>query len=459
MVNFENVLSFGKDKKKCKVGILGSNGSFGYTFLAQIVLMKKSLSLRVVCDLNAEKTLAILKSLGFNDQKISICYTTSQINSVPEENIIVLDNCDLIVETDCDVVVEATGNPEKSALLAEKCLLSGKHVSMVSKEADVIAGPYLYRLAKSKGLVYSIAIGDQPANLINWISYIQALGMDVICAGKSSEYDFIYDPNSGKFKYRDSIAQIPELANYWHLGPDIEATLIERSKLLSDYPQYAVPDYNEMNVVANATGLLPSCSRLHYPMINVAELADVYALKEDGGILEKPGVLDAFNCLHRFDEVSFAGGVFVVVKNHNDKVFDILAEKGHVVSKNKKYMALYLPYHFMGMEAPMSVLQAYYLGIASYTRCDNVATMVCRTERDFKKGERLDLHTHHRCLKDIHVTFEPTANLSKEIAPYYLIAEKTIVKDIPKGTVITTDMVDLSTSNLKRMLDNIASFN
>ena len=56
MVNFENVLSFGKDKKKCKVGILGSNGSFGYTFLAQIVLMKKSLSLRVVCDLNAEKT-------------------------------------------------------------------------------------------------------------------------------------------------------------------------------------------------------------------------------------------------------------------------------------------------------------------------------------------------------------------------------------------------------------------
>jgi predicted homoserine dehydrogenase-like protein len=457
MINFENILARTDKKRTCKVGILGANGGFGYTFLAQVALMEKSLSLRVVCDRDSERTVAILKELGYDEKNIHPCKSEAEIRAVPDDGIVVLENSGFITATDADVVVEATGNPEGSALLAEKCLLSGKHVSMVSKEADVIAGPYLYRLAKSKGLVYSIAIGDQPANLINWISYIRALGMAVVCAGKSSEYDFIYDPITGDFEYRDQRANIPELAKYWNMG-DMEKTLRERSRLLAAYPQFAVPDYNEMNVVANATGLLPSCPRLHYPMINVAEMADVYALKEDGGLLDKPGVLDSFNCFHRFDEVSFAGGVFVIVKNHNDAVIDLLAAKEHVISKNKKYAALYLPYHYMGMEAPMSVLQAYYLGLSSYSSCDNVGTMVCRTERDFKKGERLDLHTHHRCLMDMYVTFEPTADQPANIAPYYLIAEKTVVKDIPKGTVITTDMVDLSTSGLKRMMDSVKNF-
>lgn len=457
MINFENILARTDKKRICKVGILGANGSFGYTFLAQVSLMEKTLSLRAVCDLNSDKTVKILKEFGYDEKKIYPCKNGAEVKAVPEDGIIVLEDSDLITVTDADVVVEATGNPEGSAVLAEKCLFAGKHVSMVSKEADVIAGPYLYRLAKSKGLVYSIAIGDQPANLINWISYIQALGMEVVCAGKSSEYDFVYDPITGDFEYRDQKANIPELAGYWKMG-NMEKTLRERSRLLAAYPQFAVPDYNEMNVVANATGLLPSCPRLHYPMINVAEMADVYALKEDGGLLDKPGVLDSFNCFHRFDEVSFAGGVFVIVKNHNNEVIDILAAKGHVISRNKKYAALYLPYHYMGMEAPMSVLQAYYLGLSSYSKCDNIGTMVCRAERDFKKGEKLDLHTHHRCLMDMYVTFESTADQPANIAPYYLIAEKTVVKDIPRGAVITTDMVDLSTSNLKRMMDCVKDF-
>lgn len=458
MVNFESMLARTDKKRKCRLGIIGANGGFGYTFLAQVSLMRESISLRAVCDLDKGRTLEILKALGYNSSDIFICKTSDEVKSAPIEGIIVLENSKLINATDVDVVVEATGNPEGSAIIAEQCLLSGKHVIMVSKEADVIAGPYLYRLAKSKGLVYSIAIGDQPANLINWISYIKALGMDIICAGKSSEYDFIYNPMTGDFKYRDQKANIPGLADFWEME-DLDTTLNGRSMSLSAYPQFAVPDYNEMNIVANATGLLPSCPRLHYPMINITEIADVYSLKEDGGLLEKPGVLDSFNCMHRFDEVSFAGGVFVVVKINNDKMMDMLSAKGHVVSRNKKYMAMYLPYHYMGMEAPMSVLQTYYLGLSNYSNCDNVGIMACRAERDFSAGEVFSLQTHHRCIPDIYVTFEPASSKPADIAPYYLIAEKRIIKDIPKGAMITTDMVDLSTSCLKRMMDEAKSFN
>lgn len=454
MINFDNLFSNSKNKEKCRLGILGSNGGFGYTFLAQIARMEKSVDLRAVCDLSIERSIEILKELGFDASKLYPCRNEEAIKDAPKDVIIVLDDASLMPLVDCHIVVEATGQPEGSAVNAERCILSGKHVAMVSKEADVVAGPYLYRLAEKMGVTYSIAIGDQPANLICWLSYIKSLGLEIIAAGKSSEYDFIYDLDTGDFQYREEKENIPELKNWWKMK-DMKETLENRSRLLSKYPQFAVPDYNEMNVVSNATGLMPSCPRLHYPMINVAELADVYALKEDGGLIEKAGVLDSFNCLHRFDEVSFAGGVFVVVKSHNHKQIDILEAKGHVISKNKKYAALYLPFHYMGMEAPMSVLQQYYLNVSTYSSCNYNSIMVCRTERDFKKGEVLSLQTHHRCLGDIYCTFEPVENYPSETAPYYLIAEKKLTRDIPKGTIITKDMVDLSSSDLYRMMNSV----
>lgn len=458
MINFKNIFSAAKDKRKCKTAILGANGTFGYTFISQCAMMEDLLSLRVVCDLDIQKSVDMLVSLGFRMDKICPCKTENDMKNAPADAIIVVDDASLVPSSDADVVVEATGNPEKSALFAEQCILAGKHVAMVSKEADVIAGPYLYKLSKKMGVVYTLAIGDQPANLINWLSYIESLGLEIICAGKSSEYDFVYDIDTGRFRYRDQEAVIPELAQYWHIGTDMRNTLENRSRLLSAYPQFAVPDYNEMNVVSNATGLVPSTPRLNYPLINVTELADVYALKEDGGLIEKPGVLDTFNCLHRFDEVSFAGGVFAIVKVEDKVLMDILKGKGHVVSSNGKYLALYLPYHFMGMEAPMSVLQAYYLNLSGYERCSNVSTMVVRAERDFHKGEIFSLHTHHRCINDVYVTLEPISSAPAGSAPYYLIAEKKLLKDVSAGSVITMDMVDFSGSDLKRMIDSEKNF-
>ena len=455
-MNYEELLAKSTSKRRCRVGIIGANGGFGYSFLAQIPLMKKLLSVRLVCDLSIEKSIELLLDLGYSRDTLYPCYSQRDMDSVPEEGIILLDNSALVGSSDIDVMVEATGQPELSAVNAEQSILGGKHVCMVSKESDCVSGPYLYRLAKERGLVYAICIGDQPANLINWISYIEALGMEIICAGKSSEYDFVYDLDSGDFAYRGQRANIPELKKYWKMG-DLETTLKERSRLLADYPQFAVPDYCEMNVVCNATGLVPSTPHFHYPMINVKELADVYIPREEGGVLEKTGVVDSFNCFRRPDEVSFAGGVFVIVKCHNEKVWDILDEKGHVVGRNKHYGALFLPYHYMGVEAPASILEAYYCGLSSYHRCDNVATMACRAKRDFKKGEVLTMTSAalHRIIEGMDVTLEATASLPENVAPYYLITDKKLVCDVKAGTLITQDMVDLSGSALKRMIDSM----
>jgi predicted homoserine dehydrogenase-like protein len=180
-------------------------------------------------------------------------------------------------------------------------------------------------------------------------------------------------------------------------------------------------------------------------------LADIYIPVEDGGVLTSTGVVDVFNNLRRPDEASFAGGVFVIVKCHNEKVWDLLAEKGHIVSQNGKYACMYLPYHFMGVEAPVSVVNALRLGLSTYSRCTHVAVMSATATRDFKEGETLCLNGHHRLIDDVDVSLVCRDSLPATAAPFYLLAGRTLTKDVAKGSLFTVDMLDLSQSELYRM--------
>lgn len=434
-----------------QVGIIGANGGFGYSFLAQVPKMQDSLSLRVICDLDMDVSKKLLESLNYDASRFHLCRNQSDIEQAlkAENPIIVLEDGKLIPFCKIDVLVEATGSPEVSSVMAEACLKQGIHVCMVSKEADCVSGPYLYNLAKQHKCVYAIAAGDQPANLIQLLSWVKTLGLEIIACGKSSEYDFVYDLETGSFEFQGQKADLPELATYWHL--ESMQTLKERSKILSDFPQFAVPDYCEMNVVSNATALQPSCDRFHYPVCRVEELADIYIPVEDGGVLTKTGVVDVFNNLRRPDEASFAGGVFVIVRCHDEKVWSLLRAKGHVVSRNGKYACMYLPYHFMGVEAPLSVVNAFRLGLSTYDACTHQAIMLATAERDFKQGERMDLRGHHRLLDDVYVQLLSAQEAPIDAAPYYLIAGKKLTKDVQKGEIITLDMLDLAGSELERM--------
>jgi len=439
------------DKKIAEVGIIGANGGFGYSFLAQVPLMKDSLSLKVICDLDAQKSIELLKGLGYDPSRFLLCSTPEQVERcrMLEDCIIILEDGMLLSQCGMDVLVEATGVPEVSARVAEDCLMHGIHVCMVSKEADCVAGPYLYALAVKNHLVYAIAAGDQPANLVEFLSWVDTLGLEVIAAGKSSEYDFVYNLDDGRFSYQGTIEVLPELAEHWQLqGME---TLSHRSRILKNFPQFAVPDYCEMNVVSNATGLIPSCDELHYPICRVEELADIYIPIEDGGVLRKTGVVDVFNNLRRPDEASFAGGVFVIVRCHNEKVWDLLHAKGHVVSKNGKYACMYLPYHFMGVEAPISVVNAFRLALSTYAECSQVSVMTARAARDLRKGELLALNGHHRIIEGLEVSLVAKHELPLDVAPFYLLAEKRLIKDVAKGELLTMEVLDLKGSDLYRM--------
>ncbi|UPG73455.1 homoserine dehydrogenase [Roseomonas gilardii subsp. gilardii] len=431
--------------------LTGAKGGFSRTLLAQIRAIPR-LRPAALCDLDPEGVLALLAELGFPADAARICETPdSAREAAATGHIVVLRDQSLLGAVPHDILVEATGQPEAGARMALEAIRRGAHVAMVSKEVDSVVGPHLNRLACDRGLVYTTADGDQPSNLIGLVTWARLLGFEVVAAGKSSEYDFVFDHATGTVTCADLRGEAPALADLWALGEDVTGTLARRSAALADLPQSATPDYCEMNVVANSTGLLPSRPELSYPLCRITELADVFIPREDGGILDRTGVVDVFNCLRRPEEVSFGGGVFVVVRAGDRPVWEMLRGKGHLVSRNGRYACIFLPYHFMGLETPVSLLSAAGHGRASGSDRQRVeAVMVARAERDFRAGEVLEMGGHHHIMTDCTPLLLPVAE-ARGLAPFYLAANKPLRVDVPRGTLIREEMVDLEGSLLQSL--------
>ncbi|MEJ1974859.1 MAG: homoserine dehydrogenase [Acetobacteraceae bacterium] len=435
--------------RQIRMALTGARGGFGRSLLAQCRAIP-ALQVTALCDLDVDGTRSLLAQLGFAADASTVCETAEAAQAAQASGRIALvADHRLLQALALDIVVEATGAPEISVVIAEQALRRGVHVAMVTKETDSVAGPYLNHLAQSLGLVYTTADGDQPSNLIGLVSWARLLGFDVVAAGKSSEYDFIYDPANRQVQYTDCTVPAPDLEALWPLGDDPAARMRQRSEALRGLPQSATPDYCEMNVVANSTGLLPACDALNYPLCRISELADVFIPVEDGGILTRSGVVDVFNCLRRVDEASFGGGVFVVVRCADPEIWEVLREKGHLVSRNGRYACIYLPYHLMGLETPLSLLSAV-LHKRPSGAVDQAshAVMAACTTRAFAAGEVLHMGGHHHLIEGAVARLLPTGPHTAAIAPFYVAANKRLRVDVTPGTLITRDMLELDGSRL-----------
>ncbi len=59
---------------------------------------------------------------------------------------------------------------------ARAAIAAGRHIVMVNVEADVLAGPLLAEEARARGVVYSLAYGDQPALTCELVDWARACG-------------------------------------------------------------------------------------------------------------------------------------------------------------------------------------------------------------------------------------------------------------------------------------------
>ncbi|HHU89439.1 MAG TPA: homoserine dehydrogenase, partial [Clostridiaceae bacterium] len=167
---------------------------------------------------------------------------------------------------------------------------------------------------------------------------------------------------------------------------------------------------------------------------------------EDGGILTSQGVVDVFFNLRAPDEASFAGGVFIIVKCENEKVWELLGSKGHLVSRNGKYACMYLPYHYMGLETPVSIILGDFMGIGSHPECRQVSVLTGVAERELAKGTVLKVEGHHHSIDGLIPELLICSDQTEDIVPFYLLNDLVLTRDVKEGETITLDAVDISKS-------------
>ncbi|MBL4918506.1 flagellar biosynthesis protein FlgA [Szabonella alba] len=433
-------------QRKLRVGLIGL-GDYGRSLLFQS-LRGPGIEIVAVCDSDMDRGQGALAAAGLTGDRIRRTDSLPEATAALEAGQIVLtSDGTMIPRLALDVVVEATGHPEAAALHAALSIGEGRHVVMVSKEADSVVGPLLAKRAASAGVVYTPVDGDQPSLLIQLVLWAQVCGLEVLSAAKSSEYDFVFDPGAETVTCVNRSVSVPGFGALWDMaGRDPAQVIAERSERLATIPQRTVADLTEMGIVANALGLDVDRADFHAPVARVQEIPDLLAPADRvaGGLLSRGGVVDVINLLRRPDEFSLAGGVFVTVACEDSYTWNFLREKGHLVSRDGKSATIANPAHLLGVQSATTILLAGLEGRATGSgRIEARHDLIGRTNRDMARGTKLVPQGRHHEVEGIDGLLVPARAVRPGAPiPFHMMCQHRLACDVPAGTVITMEMIE-----------------
>lgn len=404
-----------------RVALTGARGGFGRTFLAQLRSIERMTATQLI-DPDVDGVRALLGELG----GLADAEAISGHADIRWDEI--------------DVLVEASGRVEAGYRYAADAIAHGVAVVMVSKEIESVAGVSLAAAARERGVGYLPGDGDQPANLLRLLSWVERVGLPVVALGKSGEYDLVFDPETGVVAQQDERIEVPSLAQHLTLAADVQATLDARARAVSALTRAAAADSCEMAVVSLYSGATADTDRMHYPVARPSELADVYARRGDGGLIGTDRAVDVFSALRLPGEASFAGGVFVVVETGDDETWRMLAGKGHVVSRSGRYACIYWPYHFMGVETPLTI-DAVVRGETPFTAPRHHTVLAARAEGALPAGTVFEVRGHHHEIDGVAPVIRDGDTVRADsddalAAGYYLLSGARLVRDVAAGELI-----------------------
>ena len=436
--------------KPVRVGLIGA-GQFGASLINQGGTIP-NFRVAAVCDVKPERGVEAFVASGVPRDAIRVCETRAEAaGAIEAGGWVVVPDGGLLASLPLDIVVEATGDPEVGAANAVAAIDAGKHLVMVTKESDSVIGPLLARRASAAGRIVTPVDGDQPSLTIGLKAWAELLGLRVVAAGKASEYDFVWDPRAATVTSTHGSVAVPGFESLWAFHDrDPARVLAERGALLAALPQRTVPDYTELCVIANHTGLMPDRPDLHAAVARSLEVPGIFSPRADGGVLSRVGALDVFNCLRRPDELSFAGGVFVVVECSHGPTWEVLREKGIPTSRSGRHALLWNPQHLLGLEAPLSILAACRLGVScGAPQPQPVCDVVARTRRAFAAGERLAIHGNRHAIDGLDPLLVDAAPVrAGNPVPYYMLPGARLKAAVPAGAMVCAEHVEAPTGSV-----------
>lgn len=430
------------------VGLIGS-GHFGTAIMAQAADIA-ALQVVAIADVNLQAAQQACAAAGLDESQTRICDNRTAAMAALEagQTIITVDPL-LLPQLPLHVLVEATGAPHAGAIHASEAIRNGQHVVMVNKETDSVAGPQLAYMAERAGLVYTPADGDQHGLLIQLVQDLQRLGLRILTAGKARDTEFIYDPgqhtvSNGRHTVTLKASDIP----FFEAIPQKQRSdfVTQRRRALNALPQLGNYDLCELVIVANATDLTPDVATLHAPVLRTVEIPQVLVPKSLGGILQAEGTVEAVTCLRYPDGAGLGGGVFAVVASDRPYAQHILTSKGCLSNEDGSAALIYRPYHLCGVETIRSILDAGLSGQSTLQkRPEPRFDMIVRASRPLTAGTRISGdHDPH-----LEAALIPASAVGPgRPIPAHLATNQQLKVDIPSGTWITPELLDLSGSRL-----------
>lgn len=365
------------DGSPVRIGQIGA-GKFGTMFLSQVRLTE-GMHLVGLADLLPDRARERLVDVQWPAEQVDAASLDDALKS--GKTCVTDDALALIQHPEIDVIIEATGDPATGIRLCLAAIEHGKHIVMVNVEADALAGPLLARRAAEKGVLYSLAWGDQPALICEHVDWARTCGFDVVAAGKGTRYLPTYHRSTPDTVW-EILSTYLNIQDRSHINPKMFNSFIDGTK-----------SGIEMTAVCNATGLVPQSDGLGFPPATRFELADICKPRGDGGTLEKAGVTEVTSSAYR-DGTDvphhLAMGTYVVITSESEYALSCMQEYNCLPDSSGKYGALYRPTHMIGLELGFSVASVALRGEPTGAPMCFNSDVAATAKRDLKAGEMLD---------------------------------------------------------------------
>jgi predicted homoserine dehydrogenase-like protein len=363
--------------KPIRIGQIGA-GKFGTMFLSQLRLTT-GMHLTALADLDVGRARERLLGVQWSAEQIGAKSIGDALKTGKSH---VTDNAMALIENpEIEVIIEVTGDPGVGIRHALAAIEHGKHVVMVNVEADALAGPLLAKKARDKGVVYSMAWGDQPALVAEHVDWARTCGFNVVAAGKGTRYLPTYHQSTPDTVW-DILNQYLVIHNKAHINPKMFNSFIDGTK-----------SGIEMTAICNATGLESQTDGLSFPPASRFDHAEVCKPKADGGVLEKKGVTEVTSSLYRDGTDvphNLVMGTYVVIESDSEYARKCFVEYSMLNDKSGKYAALYRPIHMIGLELGVSVASAALRREPTGQPICFNSDVAATAKRTLKAGETLD---------------------------------------------------------------------
>ena len=374
---FEKLRQRAADETPIRVGLIGA-GKFGAMYLAQVP-GTPGVHLAGIADLSPSAARANLARVGWSDERTQAPSLDAALKAGTTH---VGDDWQALVRHPAiDVVVECTGNPIAAVDHCLEAFAHRKHVVNVTVEVDAFCGPLLARKAAQAGVVYSLAFGDQPALICDLVDWARTCGFPVVAAGRGHKWLPHFCESTPETVW-GHYGLTPEQARRGGLNPKMFNSFLDGSK----------PSI-ESTAVANATGLGVPSNGLRYPPASIADIPYVTRPIDEGGVLERKGMVEVISCLEadgRSIPYDIRMGVWVTVEAQTEYIRNCFEEYNAHTDPSGRYFTLYKRWHLIGLEVGLSVasvaLRGEPTGVATRWNADVVAT----AKRDLVPGEMLD---------------------------------------------------------------------